>query len=655
MVRTIPWFCLLTGLFLTLSLSASQGSHSSPDGRLSLDLQADSQVGFRLNFDGHPVLEMRNLGVLTDRDGAAGRVRAWRLVSNRLREELVSPLVPLRNGRIESRYRELVLDLGSDRLLTLRLYDRFLAYRFSLKKRGEFCIQNETVTFQSLGEVTVYFPEEKSLVSHYEGHYQVLPLSGLKDGQTGHLPLLLQTASGVKLLFNEADVRDYPCLFLEKKGGGFSGRFPHLVLRAEAREKGPDRNQVITEEAPYLARVKGPFDFPWRIVTVSDDDRDLLRCEPVMVLSSSPTAGDWSWVRPGKVAWDWWNANNLTGMPFKTGLNTETYKAYIDFAADYGLEYVILDEGWSKTTTDVLAFNPAMKVDELISQGREKGVGIILWLLWQPLDQDMDRILDTYAAWGVKGIKVDFMQRADQGMVNFYERVAREAARRRLLVDFHGSFKPTGLHRTYPNVLSYEGVRGLEHAKWSDLITPEHDLTLPFIRMSSGPMDYTPGAMDNSGKGEFAIRFNRPMSQGTRVHQMAMYVVYESPLQMLCDTPSRYRQEEPCTRFISRIPTTWDETRVLEAKLADYIVLGRRKGDTWYLAAMTDWTPRELTLPLDFLASGPHHLEYAADGLNAERHAQDYRLAQETVNAESQLTLKLAPGGGWVGIIKPPK
>lgn len=655
MVRSfrLTWFS--AGLFLALGLSAAEGRLFSPDGRLGIDLHENTRVGLSLIFDGHPVLGLRNLGLITSRDADPLGPRAWKIRSSRLGMEIVQPHVPLRSSRIESRFREVILDAGPHRVLTLRLYDRFLAYRFSLKKRGALCIQNETVTFQPLDDTGVYFPEEKGLVSHYEGRYQELPFSEIKPGQTGQLPLLMQTATGVNLLFNEADVRDFPCLFLERNEHGFSSRFPPVVLRAEPREKGPDRNQQIREEAPYIARVQGPFDLPWRVVTVSDDDRDLLRCEPVMVLSQPPEKGDWSWVRPGKVAWDWWNANNLTAVNFKTGLNTDTYKAYIDFAAEYGLEYIILDEGWSKSTTDVLAFNPDMKVDELIAYGREKGVGIILWLLWQPLDRDMDDILDTYARWGVKGIKVDFMQRADQAMVNFYARTAREAARRRLLVDFHGSFKPTGLHRTFPNVLSYEGVRGLEHAKWSDQITPDHDLTLPFLRMSAGPMDYTPGAMDNAGKGEFAIRFNRPMSQGTRVHQMALYAVFESPLQMLCDTPSRYREEDPCTRFISRIPTTWDETRVLEAKVADYLVLCRRKGDAWYLAALTDWTPREITVPLEFLSPGSHTLVSAADGLNAVRHAQDYTIAQETVTSESRLILKLAPGGGWIGMIVPVK
>ncbi len=645
--------CLALLLTCLAPLAAAK-TFSSPDGRLAVQAHRNTGQGLTVFFDGKEALEIGGMDLVFQGGRAEPGGRPLALRSNRLRRETIRPEIPLRRSLIESRFRELVFSAGPGLELQLRLYDRALAYRFRLTGPGSRGVEAELVEFRPAGDPTLYFPEEKSLQSHYEGHYRVLPLSGLEEGRLAHLPLLARTDSGLNLLFSEADVHDYPCLFLRRSAAGLAGLFPRIVSRTAPRERGPDRNESIVEEEELIARVSGPRPLPWRLVMVSDDDRDLLGPELVYELSRPAAPGtDWSWVRPGKVAWDWWNANNLFGVPFRSGLNTETYRAYIDFAADFGLEYVILDEGWSKSTLEVLDFNPDIDVPKLLAYAKNRGVGIILWLLWKPLDNDLENILDQYAAWGAKGIKVDFMQRADQYMVNFYERVARAAAARRLLVNFHGSFKPTGLHRAYPNVLSYEGVRGLEHAKWSDLVTPGHNLLLPFIRMSAGPMDYTPGAMENAGPGEFKARFNRPMSQGTRAQQLALYVAYESLLQMLCDSPSRYRLEEECARFMARIPVSWDETLVLEARVGEYLVLARRRGDSWYLAALTDWTAREFEVELSFLPAGRFRLENLADGINADRHAHDHRFEESRVEKSTRLALKLAPGGGWLGIISP--
>lgn len=644
------WLVFLFCVF-SLALGAGDWSCRSVDSRLELVVESEPSMEFSLLFDGVAVLRVDDLDLYTQND-VPEKVN-WVRRGNRVRRERIVSVVPRRNSQIDSEFREVIMEGDHGLSLVFRLYNRALAFRLEIRKTGEMEIRHEKLDFILPGEATIYFPEEKSLQSHYESLYQVLPLSSLREGQTAQLPLLMRNDRGISMLFNEADVHDYPCLFLRRTANGLGSRFPGVVTEAVPRERGPDRNERITEDSHCIARVTGSRALPWRIVTVTDDERDLLGRDLVFELSSPGEAADWSWVKPGKVAWDWWNACNLFGVPFKAGLNTETYKEYIDFAADFGIEYVILDEGWSRTTTDVLHFKPEMRVDELIAYGRQRGVGVILWLLWKPLDQDMENILDTYRSWGVKGVKVDFMQRADQYMVNFYARVAREAAKRQLLVDFHGAFKPTGLHRAYPNVLSYEGVMGLEQSKWSDAITPDHDLLLPFIRMSAGPMDYTPGAMDNAGQKEFFPRFNRPMSQGTRVHQMALYVVYESPLQMLCDSPSRYRREESCARFLARIPTTWDETRVLEARVGDYLALARRKGQEWYLAALTDWTAREILLDLSFLPAGKFRLEYVEDGVNADRMATDHCFKTMDVTRGLPMVLQMAPGGGWLGVIRP--
>ena len=392
---------------------------------------------------------------------------------------------------------------------------------------------------------------------------------------------------------------------------------------------------------------------PRRVVMLAKHMRTLVEDDLVFKLSRPLQLEDTSWIKPGKVAWDWWNALNLYGVDFAAGINTQTYKYYIDFAADYGLEYIILDEGWSRTTTDLLEPNDDVDVAELARYGQQKNVGVILWTLWKPLDQDMEKILDRWVSWGVKGIKVDFMQRADQQMVNFYARAAREAAKRKLLVDFHGAFKPAGLRRAYPNVINYEGLRGLENCKWCDAITPEHDVTLPFVRMLAGPMDFTPGAMDNAHKDNFFARFTRPMSQGTRCHQIAMYVIYDAPLQMLADTPSNYLREPECTKFIAGIPTTWHETKVIDGQPGQFILMARRHGDRWYIGAMTNDQPRELKVDLSFLEQGNWQLHVARDGVNAQRVAIDYALDTRSVTSDDTLTLQLATGGGWVGVLSP--
>jgi alpha-glucosidase len=345
--------------------------------------------------------------------------------------------------------------------------------------------------------------------------------------------------------------------------------FPKYILEAVDSKKSPDRNQTITKEADYIAKVSGNRAYPWRVFIISDDDRTFVESNLTFQLSKPRVVKNTTWIRPGKVAWDWYNANNIYGVNFKSGLNTFTYKYYIDFAAAKRIEYVILDEGWTKSTTEILDFNPDIDVPELIRYGKENGVELILWVLWKPLDANLAQILETYKSWGVKGIKVDFMQRNDQYMVSSYERIAKECARLELIVNFHGAFKPSGLRRTYPNVLNYEGVMGSENNKWSKKITPKHNLTIPFIRMASGPMDYTPGVMNNRQETNYAISWERPMSQGTRAHQVAMYVVYEAPLQMLCESPSRYYEEYETLDFIVQIPTTWDETIVLHGSIGD--------------------------------------------------------------------------------------
>ena len=408
---------------------------------------------------------------------------------------------------------------------------------------------------------------------------------------------------------------------------------------------------IVEKPAAYIAKTQGTRAFPWRVMMITDNDAALVESDLVYRLASPNKIIDFFWIQPGKVAWDWFNALNIKGVDFESGLNTATYKYYIDFAAAYKIPYIILDEGWS-ATDDLLKVNPDIDLPELLKYAEQKNVGIILWVVWLTLDNQLQPALDQFQKWGVKGIKVDFMQRDDQKMVNYYEKVASEAAKRRLLVDFHGSYKPTGFGRTYPNVLTREGVHGLENNKWASTVTPEHNVTLPFTRMLAGPMDYTPGAMINSTQKQFHPIWDKPASQGTRCHQLAMYVVYESPLQMLADNPSNYYGEPESMEFLQEVPATWDETKVLAAKVADYIIVARKNDGKWYIGGMTDWTPREIEIDLSFLDAGLHQMKIIKDGANADKDATDLKVENKTVSSTDKMKISMAPGGGWVAIIE---
>ncbi len=413
--------------------------------------------------------------------------------------ERVRPTVPTKSLELDNRATQITLFFERGCGIQFRAYDNAATYRFLLGLPGDVEIKSELLELRFCEECDSFFPRENSLYSHFERDYLRPKLSEIGSEEFCSLPVLLRTESGVYVAVTDADLFDYPALFLEGTGGlALRGKFPPAVWKAKPADDGPDRNETLVELAPYIAKTTGKRPLPWRVIMLANDMRSLVEDDLVFKLSRPLQLDNTDWIQPGKVAWDWWNALNLYGVDFPAGINTQTYKYYIDFAAQFGLEYIILDEGWSKTTTNLLETTQDVDVAELVRYGREKNVGVILWTLWKPLDQDLEPILDLWVSWGVKGIKVDFMQRTDQQMVNFYARTAREAAQRKLLVDFHGAFKPAGLRRAYPNVINYEGLRGLENCKWCDAITPTHDVTLPFVRMLAGPMDYTPGAMDNA-------------------------------------------------------------------------------------------------------------------------------------------------------------
>ena len=636
-------FFLLTAL-IPLNLFAQDHVVRSPDGKAEVRLRIADKIYYSILFDRRPVVSESAISLTVLGHPDVGTNPDLIDKKERKVDQPVVNLVPEKRRQSRDVFNELRMDLRGGYSLVWRVYDNGAAYRWVTSMPGTIKVSDELAEIKLDTNDTVFFPKEESFYSHNERKYLKIRSADLGE-QLASLATLVVKESGVKLWISEADLYDYAGMWLKgADGSGLKGVFPHYPAK---EEKTSDRNVKVTERAGFIAETIGRRSFPWRVFALADRDADLLDNQLVFLLSED-TKDDFSWVKPGKVAWDWWNANNLYGVDFKSGINTPTYKYFIDFASKYGLEYIILDEGWSRTTEDILASNPELNLPDLLAYAKSKNVGIILWALWAPLDKDLERILDQYQKWGVKGIKVDFMQRDDQKMVNFYERTAREAAKRKMLVDFHGAYKPTGMKRKYPNVLTSEGVQGLEHNKWSKDVTTEHDLMLPFTRMVAGPMDYTPGAMLNAASKDFVVKFVRPMSQGTRAHQLAMYVIYESPLQMLADSPSNYMREPVAMEFLSSVPTIWNETKIIDAKIGEYAIIARQSANgDWYLGAMTNSSGREIEFVLDFLDTVNYDAKIYKDGINVDKFGSDLETRAQMVKRGDKLKIKMAPGGGY--------
>nr|WP_315156144.1 glycoside hydrolase family 97 protein [uncultured Flavobacterium sp.] len=642
---------ICTFTFGLYQMNAQNFNLKSPDGRIEIKVINSNEISWSASLNGNLIIENAEAGMDFSANtdfGSNPKVKKHTIKSV---SENIHAIIPHKDAQIKDEYTELSITYQGNYKLIFRAYNDGVAYQFIDEAKVKRNVISEKVSFTFPKGSRSLFPQEESMYSHNERLYLEKSLSDIASKDFCSLPVLF-TTDKAKVLFTETALHDYPGLFLKGNGNTtLDAQFPKYVLEAVDKNGNSDRVQTIAKEADYIAKASGERAYPWRVFMISDDDRTFIESNLTYQLAKPNVIKNTDWIKPGKVAWDWYNANNIFGVDFKAGVNTETYKYFIDFASKNKIEYVILDEGWTKSTTQILDFNPAMDVKELIRYGKEKGVGIILWVLWKPLDANLLQILETYKSWGAKGIKIDYMQRNDQYMVNSYEQIARECAKLELLVDFHGAFKPSGLERMYPNVLNYEGVRGNENNKWSDEITPEHTVTIPFIRMAAGPMDFTPGSMVNKEPKNFAISFERPMSLGTRAHQVAMYVVYEAPLQMMCESPSIYYKEQETVDFITQIPTVWDETKVLHGSVGNYIVVARKKADKWFIGGMTDADARELPIDLSFLGDGTFSMEVFADGINTGTFAEDYKKEVLEVNKNSKVTAKMASGGGWSAII----
>ena len=620
---------------------------SSPDGNISLTVNVAKQITWTVTYTGNEVLSSsRTAVILGDGSIPVENQAIRRPVAGKI-NETIKPVVAHKRAMINDNCNYLSIIFRSGFIITFRVYNDGMAYRFESDMNDSLIIKNEIAELTFPAGTCSWLPYESGFMSHNENTFVYSSLDTITAKHLASLPVLFKSGN-INVLITESAIEDYPGMWLRGRGNSrLTAVWP--AFPAEERLNG-DRNLRVTKTMNYIAKTAGRRAYPWRVFIITPDDGRLIESDMVFKLAAPCRLKETEWIKPGKVAWDWWNANNLYGVDFKAGINNQTYKYYIDFAAKNGLEYVILDEGWYRLG-NVLDVVPGIDIQELCRYAAERNVGIILWVVFKTLDDRMDEALAKFAKWGVKGIKVDFMQRDDQKMVRFYYKTVAKAAEYHLLVDFHGSYKPDGLIRTYPNAVTREGVKGMEHSKWSKDVNPEHDVTIPFIRMVAGPMDYTPGAMVNMDRTNFQPMFTRPSSQGTRVHQMAMYVVFESPLQMLSDSPSNYEREQECTNFIAKVPVVWDDLKVLQAKVGDYVLLARKSGNDWYVGAMTDWSARELELDLSFLEPGEYIMEVFQDGVNAERFAGDYKHLRFEVTPSLKQKIFLAPGGGWVAKI----
>ena len=638
-------------------------SVASPDGSLVLSLATAAKprpyaegdrLYYRVAYKGAPVLVDSPLGL--DLLGAPALGRDLEVVGKAARSNDTTwenAFGALRT--VPDKYNELVVSLreknapGRRLDVVLRAYDEGVAFRYVVPKQeavGEYALAEESTGFYFAGETRALALDLGRWDTSNEGPYAWTPLAAIKPASLIHTPLLVEMpGAGLWAALLEADLTDYAGLYVAGAAGVPNGLEARLSVPPR---RGFDRAVVGT----------APLRTPWRVVMVGTDPaRFIERNYLVLDLSEPCAVADTSWIKPGKAAWDWWSGSTATGVGFKPGMNTETMKHYIDFAARHGLEYMLVDAGWAPMSEDgriedILKYRPEVDIPAIIAYGKAKGVATLLWVEWRALDRVMDEAMALYETWGAAGIKVDYMNRDDQEMVAYYEKVCRKAAEHRLTVDFHGAYKPTGLRRTYPNLLTREGVMGLEYSKWSESITPEHDVNIVFTRMLAGPMDFTPGGFRNAARGKFEARDIAPMTQGTRAHQLAMYVVYESPLVMVSDYPEAY-EGQPGMAFIERVPTVWDETRVLAGKPGEFVVVARRKGAEWYVGGLTNWDAREVEIGLDFLGAGAFEAEIYADGPDAATEGTSLAVSKKAVAAADSVTLRLAPGGGFALGVRP--
>lgn len=625
---------------------------SSPDGTLKVEISAGNELAYQVMHGNDTILSHSNIGLVLENGTIVGKTpRITGERRRKIKDNIESPFY--RFKEFVATGNELDLKLKGGFGIIFRAYNEGVAYRFYTTQSSDIIIKEEQAEFNFKEDYTAYLPyttnDKKPMAMAYQNVYDITPLSKAQP-KLAFLPVTVDCGS-VKLTLLESDLEAYPGMFVQSQQGkyGLKGVFAPYPAKTDFY---PWRKQeYVTETTDFISRSRGSRSYPWRVLAITEKDTDMPVNNLVYALASPNRIGDTSWIKTGKVAWDWWNDWNLKGVPFKAGINMDTYKYYIDFASRNGLEFIVLDEGWyDPKSGDMLTVIPELDLTELIAYGKSKGVEIVLWTVFNVLDSQLEAACKKYADMGIKGFKVDFLDRDDQTAVEMVYRIAEMTARYKLTLDLHGIYKPTGINRTYPYIINFESVFGMEEVKWTDIKNnmPLYDVTFPYIRMMAGPVDYTPGAMRNATKADWRAMYYTPASMGTRCHQLAAYIVHDSPFTMLCDAPTNYLNEQECVDFIASLPVEVDSTFIASGELGKYIVTVRKKDVNWYIGGMTNWDERDVQLDFSFLPEG---MSYTAvlfkDGVNANKQAEDYRKETIRIDKDSRLTLHLASGGGF--------
>ena len=625
---------------------------SSPDGTLKVEISAGNELAYQVMHGNDTILSHSNIGLVLENGTIVGKTpRITGERRRKIKDNIESPFY--RFKEFVATGNELDLKLKGGFGIIFRAYNEGVAYRFYTTQSSDIIIKEEQAEFNFKEDYTAYLPyttnDKKPMAMAYQNVYDITPLSKAQP-KLAFLPVTVDCGS-VKLTLLESDLEAYPGMFVQSQQGkyGLKGVFAPYPAKTDFY---PWRKQeYVTETTDFISRSRGSRSYPWRVLAITEKDTDMPVNNLVYALASPNRIGDTSWIKTGKVAWDWWNDWNLKGVPFKAGINMDTYKYYIDFASRNGLEFIVLDEGWyDPKSGDMLTVIPELDLPELIAYGKSKGVEIVLWTVFNVLDSQLEAACKKYADMGIKGFKVDFLDRDDQTAVEMVYRIAEMTARYKLTLDLHGIYKPTGINRTYPHIINFESVFGMEEVKWTDIKNnmPLYDVTFPYIRMMAGPVDYTPGAMRNATKADWRAMYYTPASMGTRCHQLAAYIVHDSPFTMLCDAPTNYLNEQECVDFIASLPVEVDSTFIASGELGKYIVTVRKKDVNWYIGGMTNWDERDVQLDFSFLPEG---VSYTAvlfkDGVNANKQAEDYRKETIRIDKDSRLTLHLASGGGF--------
>ncbi len=649
-------FAILSLLLLigNASLAAKEKKYvlSSPDGTLKVEISAGNELAYQVMHGNDTILSHSNIGLVLENGTIVGKTpRITGERRRKIKDNIESPFY--RFKEFVATGNELDLKLKGGFGIIFRAYNEGVAYRFYTTQSSDIIIKEEQAEFNFKEDYTAYLPyttnDKKPMAMAYQNVYDIIPLSKAQP-KLAFLPVTVDCGS-VKLTLLESDLEAYPGMFVQSQQGkyGLKGVFAPYPAKTDFY---PWRKQeYVTETTDFISRSRGSRSYPWRVLAITEKDTDMPVNNLVYALASPNRIGDTSWIKTGKVAWDWWNDWNLKGVPFKAGINMDTYKYYIDFASRNGLEFIVLDEGWyDPKSGDMLTVIPELDLTELIAYGKSKGVEIVLWTVFNVLDSQLEAACKKYADMGIKGFKVDFLDRDDQTAVEMVYRIAEMTARYKLTLDLHGIYKPTGINRTYPHIINFESVFGMEEVKWTDIKNnmPLYDVTFPYIRMMAGPVDYTPGAMRNATKADWRAMYYTPASMGTRCHQLAAYIVHDSPFTMLCDAPTNYLNEQECVDFIASLPVEVDSTFIASGELGKYIVTVRKKDVNWYIGGMTNWDERDVQLDFSFLPEG---MSYTAvlfkDGVNANKQAEDYRKETIRIDKDSRLTLHLASGGGF--------